>query len=120
VRAPRPPPPGEGPRHGPGGDHLPEPRLRGGSRLGGDGGLRGKPPQPQRRDVGRHEAPRAARLLRPVYSGSVARAARRRLSVRSVRHADGRRRPSVPKYLISYRKTDEAGQKPEWASFTTD
>jgi hypothetical protein len=26
----------------------------------------------------------------------------------------------VPKYLISYRKTDEAGQKPEWASFTTD
>lgn len=26
----------------------------------------------------------------------------------------------MPKYLISYRKTEEAGQKPEWASFTTD
>jgi hypothetical protein len=25
----------------------------------------------------------------------------------------------MPKYLISYRKTDTAGQKPEWASFTT-
>ncbi len=24
----------------------------------------------------------------------------------------------MPKYLISYRKTDTAGQKPEWASFT--
>ena len=26
----------------------------------------------------------------------------------------------MPKYLISYRKTDEAGQKPEWTSFTTE
>lgn len=26
----------------------------------------------------------------------------------------------MPKYLISYRKTEEAGQKPEWTSFTTD
>jgi hypothetical protein len=26
----------------------------------------------------------------------------------------------VPKYLISYRKTEEAGQKPEWTSFTTE
>jgi hypothetical protein len=26
----------------------------------------------------------------------------------------------MPKYLISYRKTEESGQKPEWASFTTD
>ena len=26
----------------------------------------------------------------------------------------------MPKYLISYRKTDEVGQKPEWTSFTTD
>ncbi|MFQ5898809.1 MAG: hypothetical protein ACE5JN_11275, partial [Candidatus Methylomirabilia bacterium] len=26
----------------------------------------------------------------------------------------------MPKYLISYRKTEEAGQKPEWASFTTE
>jgi hypothetical protein len=25
----------------------------------------------------------------------------------------------VPKYLISYRKTETAGQKPEWTSFTT-
>ena len=25
----------------------------------------------------------------------------------------------MPKYLISYRKTESAGQKPEWASFTT-
>jgi hypothetical protein len=25
----------------------------------------------------------------------------------------------MPKYLISYRRTDGAGQKPEWASFTT-
>jgi len=25
----------------------------------------------------------------------------------------------MPKYLISYRKTEEIGQKPEWASFTT-
>lgn len=25
----------------------------------------------------------------------------------------------MPKYLISYRKTETAGQKPEWASFTT-
>lgn len=26
----------------------------------------------------------------------------------------------MPKYLISYRKTEEVGQKPEWASFTTE
>lgn len=26
----------------------------------------------------------------------------------------------MPKYLISYRKTEEAGQKPEWAGFTTE
>jgi hypothetical protein len=26
----------------------------------------------------------------------------------------------MPKYLISYRKTEETGQKPEWASFTTE
>jgi hypothetical protein len=26
----------------------------------------------------------------------------------------------MPKYLISYRKSEESGQKPEWASFTTD
>ena len=26
----------------------------------------------------------------------------------------------MPKYLISYRKTEEMGQKPEWSSFTTD
>jgi len=25
----------------------------------------------------------------------------------------------MPKYLISYRKVESAGQKPEWASFTT-
>ena len=25
----------------------------------------------------------------------------------------------MPKYLISYRKTEGVGQKPEWASFTT-
>ena len=25
----------------------------------------------------------------------------------------------MPKYLISYRKTETAGQKPEWTSFTT-
>jgi hypothetical protein len=25
----------------------------------------------------------------------------------------------MPKYLISYRKTETTGQKPEWASFTT-
>ncbi len=24
----------------------------------------------------------------------------------------------MPKYLVSYRKTDTPGQKPEWASFT--
>ncbi len=26
----------------------------------------------------------------------------------------------MPKYLISYRKTEEAGQKPEWTSFTAE
>ena len=26
----------------------------------------------------------------------------------------------MPKYLISYRRTEEAGQKPEWTSFTAD
>ena len=26
----------------------------------------------------------------------------------------------MPKYLISYRKTEETGQKPEWTSFTTE
>jgi hypothetical protein len=26
----------------------------------------------------------------------------------------------MPKYLISYRKTEEQGSKPEWTSFTTD
>ena len=25
----------------------------------------------------------------------------------------------MPKYLISYRKTESGGQKPEWTSFTT-
>ena len=25
----------------------------------------------------------------------------------------------MPKYLISYRKTEEVGEKPEWTSFTT-
>ena len=25
----------------------------------------------------------------------------------------------MPKYLISYRKTEETGQKPEWAAFTS-
>jgi hypothetical protein len=27
--------------------------------------------------------------------------------------------PAMPLYLISYRKTEAAGQKPDWASFTT-
>jgi hypothetical protein len=26
----------------------------------------------------------------------------------------------MPKYLISYRKTEEPGHKPDWTSFTTD
>jgi hypothetical protein len=26
----------------------------------------------------------------------------------------------MSKYLISYRRTEESGQKPEWTSFTTD
>ncbi len=26
----------------------------------------------------------------------------------------------MPKYLISYRKTEEVGEKPEWTSFTTE
>ena len=26
----------------------------------------------------------------------------------------------MPKYLISYRKTEETGQKPEWATFTAE
>ena len=26
----------------------------------------------------------------------------------------------MPKYLISYRKTEETGQKPEWAGFTVE
>ena len=26
----------------------------------------------------------------------------------------------MPKYLIAYRKTEEAGQKPEWATFTAE
>jgi len=26
----------------------------------------------------------------------------------------------MPKYLIAYRKSEESGQKPEWAVFTTD
>jgi hypothetical protein len=26
----------------------------------------------------------------------------------------------MPKYMIAYRKTEEAGQKPEWAIFTTE
>jgi len=26
----------------------------------------------------------------------------------------------MPKYLISYRRTESAGQKPEWTSFTTE
>ena len=26
----------------------------------------------------------------------------------------------MPKYLISYRKSEEPGHKPEWTSFTTD
>ena len=26
----------------------------------------------------------------------------------------------MPKYLISYRKTEESDEKPEWTSFTTD
>ncbi len=26
----------------------------------------------------------------------------------------------MPRYFVAYRKTEEAGQKPEWATFTTD
>ena len=26
----------------------------------------------------------------------------------------------MPKYLVSYRKTEETGQKPEWAAFTVE
>ena len=26
----------------------------------------------------------------------------------------------MPRYFVAYRKTDEPGQKPEWASFTTE
>ena len=26
----------------------------------------------------------------------------------------------MPRYFVAYRKIEEAGQKPEWASFTTD
>ena len=26
----------------------------------------------------------------------------------------------MPRYFVAYRKTEEAGQKPEWASFTTE
>ena len=26
----------------------------------------------------------------------------------------------MPKYLVSYRKTEETGQKPEWATFTCE
>jgi hypothetical protein len=26
----------------------------------------------------------------------------------------------MPRYFIAYRKTEEAGQKPEWAAFTTE
>ena len=26
----------------------------------------------------------------------------------------------MPKYLISYRKTEETGQKPDWAAFTVE
>jgi hypothetical protein len=26
----------------------------------------------------------------------------------------------MPRYFIAYRKVEEAGQKPEWASFTTE
>ena len=26
----------------------------------------------------------------------------------------------MPKYLIAYRKTEDSGQKPEWAVFTTE
>jgi hypothetical protein len=26
----------------------------------------------------------------------------------------------MPKYLISYRRTEETGQKPEWAAFTVE
>ena len=26
----------------------------------------------------------------------------------------------MPKYLIAYRKTEESGQKPDWAVFTTE
>ncbi len=26
----------------------------------------------------------------------------------------------MPRYFVAYRKTEEVGQKPEWASFTTE
>jgi hypothetical protein len=26
----------------------------------------------------------------------------------------------MPRYFVGYRKTEETGQKPEWATFTTD
>ena len=26
----------------------------------------------------------------------------------------------MPRYFVAYRKTEEAGQEPEWASFTTE
>src|SRR6185312_13367136 len=94
VRPPRRQPPGDGPRHTQGGDHLAEPRLRGGRRLDGrQGGPLAR--QPQRQDR-RGDAPRrAAGVQRAVPPRGLARAQRRRVSVRPLPDIDGGRPPSL-------------------------
>ena len=84
VRPSRREPPGEGPRHRPGGDHQPEPRLRGRS---GDaaGDAAADPRVAVRRQPAGPRAHRPAGVLLPGPSGGEPRAARRRLPVRPLR-----------------------------------
>src|SRR5204863_4994159 len=77
---------------------------------------------PQRRHVRGARPSRVAGVLGAVSSGGVAGPTRRRVPVPPVHRphdTEGRLNDVMPKYLISYRKTEGAGQKPEWTSFTT-
>src|SRR5881409_430034 len=122
VRPPRREPSREGPRDGQGRDHRAESRVRGRARVGRPPRVGADAREPQRRHVRGARPPRVAGVLGAVSSGGVAGPARRQVPVPPVHlpyDTEGRLSVVMPKYLISYRKTEGTGQKPEWTSFTT-
>ena len=106
VRPPRRQPAGDGSRHPQGGDHLAEPRLRRRRRLDGrQGGALAR--QPQRQDRRGDAARDAAGVQRAVPPRGVARAQRRRVSVRSLPRRRWKSAAAAEHDLRAARSTDE-------------